>query len=178
MAVPERTRRGDTAGAGELAGRLRLAVGRLSRQLNQRAKGELTLSQWSALAATAKRGPMRLGELAAHEHVSAPVLTKVVADLESTGLVVRETDPVDARASLLSATAAGEQRLAELRAVYADLVTDLLTDLTGKQRDALATALPVLEDLADRLACHGDRAGAGVPSSGRAGQDDEREVME
>lgn len=143
----------------ELAGRLRLAVGRLSRRLNRQAKGELTLSQWSALATTSKRGPVRLGELAACEHVAAPVLTKLVAELEIAGLVARQADPDDARASLLEVTPAGEQRLAELRAVYAGLVTELLTDLTGKQREALATAVPVLEELADRLAHRDDRAG-------------------
>lgn len=164
MRVPQQN--GDAVSIeAELAGRLRLAVGRLSKRLNQQAKGELTLSQWSALATTARNGPLRLGELACIEHVSAPVLTKVVADLEAAGLVDRRADPCDARAHLLAVTAAGQQRLTQLRATYAGLVTDLLTGLADDQRDALAQAVPVLEELADRLTDQPGSQQQGRPTS-------------
>lgn len=144
----------------ELVQRFRLAVGRLSRRLNYQTKRELTLSQWSALATTARRGPMRLGALAAHENVSPSVLSRLVADLEAGGLVQRRADPEDARASLLTATAAGQRRLAAVRAASSELLEGLLAELSDRQRDALTNALPVLETLADRLARQAENASA------------------
>lgn len=147
----------------ELVERFGLVVGRLSRKLNQRAKGELTLSQWSALALTARCGPVRLGALAAQEEVSPPVLSRLVGGLETAGLVERKPDPADARASLLTATQLGTRRLADMRATYTSVLECLLAELSGGQRDALAAAMPVLEELVDRLAKQSGPAMSGPP---------------
>ncbi len=55
----------------------------------------------------------RLGELAQGLQVSAAVTSRAVDSLEAEGLVERRPDPHDARAALISITAAGRTRLGE-----------------------------------------------------------------
>lgn len=148
----------------ELAVRLRLVVGRLSRLLSHGAKGELTMSQSSALNSVGCVGPLRLGDLAAHEHVAAPTLSRVVAVLEEQGLVERRPDPGDARAGLLSLTETGERRLRRLREDSTSLLARAVDGLEWAARDRLAGALPGLEVLVERLA----RADPGMVSTEEA----------
>jgi DNA-binding MarR family transcriptional regulator len=137
--------------ASRLAARFRLAIGRLHRQLNQHLTHNLTLSQLSALASIERHGPIRIGDLATHERVAAATLSRIVANMEAQGLIARHPDPEDARACRLLLTPAGATELAKLRCAHTRLLGELLTELTPDQADALATALPVLEILVERL---------------------------
>ena len=55
----------------ELAGRLRLAITRLARQLRQTSDSDLSPTQGSVLATVGKSGPLTLGELAELERAKA-----------------------------------------------------------------------------------------------------------
>ena len=81
----------------ELAGRLRLAVTRLARQLRQTSDSDLSPTQASVLATVGGSGPLTLGELAELERVASPTITKVIALLHEKGLVDKITDPADRR---------------------------------------------------------------------------------
>jgi DNA-binding MarR family transcriptional regulator len=131
----------------ELAARLRVAVGRLQRQLRRRAVGDLTLSQISALVSLEQHGPMRAGDLAARESVSAPTMTRILAVLEERGFVAREVDPSDRRASSVALTEPGEQMLATLRQERTAFLADRLSQLDDGERRRLADAVEVLEQL-------------------------------
>ena len=89
MTAPAR----DAVTHAETAARLRVAIARLARQLRQHSPGGLTPSQWSALATVEQFGPLRIGDLAEREGVTAPTATRVVASLEEAGLLSRATDP-------------------------------------------------------------------------------------
>ena len=89
MPVPDET--------AELAGRLRLAVTRLARQLRQTSDSDLSPTQSAVLATLANHGRVTLGELAALERVASPTITKVTGILQERGLVVKIPDPVDRR---------------------------------------------------------------------------------
>ena len=81
-----------------LAHDLRLAVMRLSRRLrNQRVDTSVTLTHLAALSTLKRHGPMSPGELAAHERVQPPSMTRVVVALEGMGLVTRTPHPTDGR---------------------------------------------------------------------------------
>src|SRR5438270_13456132 len=81
-----------------LAHDLRLSVMRLSRRLrNQRVDRSVTLTHLSALSSLQRHGPMSPGELAAHERVQPPSMTRVVVALEGMGLVSRTPLPTDGR---------------------------------------------------------------------------------
>ncbi|HEX4655502.1 MAG TPA: MarR family transcriptional regulator [Mycobacteriales bacterium] len=131
----------------ETATRLRTAIARLNRRLRQQTVGELTLSQWSALVAVESAGRMRIGDLAAHEHVSAPTATRLVASLEIEGLLGRQVDDDDRRSALISLTDQGRQSLAELRRKRTEALAARLAGLSAADLDHLVRALPVLEQL-------------------------------
>lgn len=131
----------------EAAARLRTAIARLNRRLRQQTAGELTLSQWSALVAIETAGRMRIGDLAAYEHVSAPTATRLVASLEMEGLLRREVDDGDRRSALVSLAEPGRQALAELRRRRTEELAARLAALSPTDLDRLTSALPVLEQL-------------------------------
>lgn len=134
----------------ELADELRLTVGRLARRIRQQSTLGLTPSQYSALVSIDQCQPVRLGDLAAAEGVSAPTVTKVVNLLEVAGLVEREVDASDRRSSFVRLTAAGTATLSKIRTERTAFLRQRLDELSPAQRDLLVKALPVLADLAER----------------------------
>jgi DNA-binding MarR family transcriptional regulator len=132
-----------------LAADLRLAVGRLARKLRQVQLGGLSSSQVSALASVERLGPVRLGDLAAAEGVTGPTLTKIVAHLETIGLVTRAADEADRRAARITLTAEGRERLVRIRSDRDAFLEQRLGALGPDARATLAAALPVLRALAD-----------------------------
>ena len=132
----------------EAAARLRVAITRLQRQLRQQTVGDLTLSQWSALVTVEMHGPMRIGDLAEREGVSAPTATRLVASLEERGLLSRETDSTDRRSSYVSVTAAGVEQLDWARKVRTAKLAQRLATLDDDEIHRLLDVLPLLEALA------------------------------
>src|SRR5918999_4798805 len=91
----------------ELVSRLRMAVIRSARRMRQEAGTDLSPSLTSALATIERHGPLTPSELAELERITRPSATRIVARLESEGLVDRAADPADGRASLVSASRQG-----------------------------------------------------------------------
>src|SRR3954447_17282566 len=131
-----------------LAGSLRDAIGRLGRRMRaERAPADLSLGQWAALRTLDLHGPMTPSELAAHEKVQPPSVTKILGRLEEHGYVSRTPDPVDRRQVVVAASAGGRALLADDRRRKDKWVSQRLTTLDASERAALGAALPVLEKL-------------------------------
>jgi DNA-binding MarR family transcriptional regulator len=129
-----------------LAGELRLAVMRLARRLRrERADSSLTLSQLAALSTLEIHGEMTLRELADHERVRPPSMTKIVSALEELELVRRTPDPADGRQVLVSLTAAAHALLAQDRRRRDLWLAQRLRELTAEERDVLQAALPLID---------------------------------
>ncbi|HET6816272.1 MAG TPA: MarR family transcriptional regulator [Mycobacteriales bacterium] len=133
----------------DAAARLRVAVARLTRHLRQTAPGELSLSQWSALVTIETQGPVRIGDLAEREGVSAATATRLVASLEELGLVGRESDVTDRRSWRVSLTAAGRAKLEWARRRRTERLAQRLSTLSPDDVRRLLDALPVLESLVE-----------------------------
>jgi DNA-binding MarR family transcriptional regulator len=131
----------------EVAARLRLSATRLARRLRQEADAGLTPSQLSALAVVEREGPLTLGALADHEKVAPPSITKVVAKLESIGLVARAVDPGDRRFVRVAVTDAGRALLEASRQRKTAWLTGRIRELGPDAREQLAAALDVLDAL-------------------------------
>jgi DNA-binding MarR family transcriptional regulator len=131
----------------ELAARLRLVVGRLHRRIRIDGRESIPPLQLSALVTVEQHGPLRLSELARREAVTAPTMSRVLAALDEQGLVVRNPDPQDARGVLVTLSAEGADRLAEVRSHRTALVARRLARLDAAQRTQLEAALPALEAL-------------------------------
>jgi DNA-binding MarR family transcriptional regulator len=130
---------------GEAAARLRIAVARLARQLRQNSPGGLTLSQWSALVSVEENEPLRIGDLADYESVSAPTATRLVASLEDAGLLSRTTDPADRRTAYVALTEAGREKLEWAREVRTASLTHRLSEMPDDDVRRLIELLPLLE---------------------------------
>src|SRR5437667_3390038 len=90
-----------------LADRLHSAAIHLLRRLRREddASG-LSAPRLSALSVVVFGGPLPIGALAAAEQVRVPTMSRVVASLESDGLVRRVLDDADRRVVRVEATAA------------------------------------------------------------------------
>lgn len=134
------------------AARLRIAVARLSRRLRPTAAaGHLTATEVDVVIAAERRGPIRLSDLAAFAGLNPTMLSRLVPKLEQAGLIRRLSDDADRRVSRVEATAKGSEILDRVRSERNDLLSGLVSELDPSQRKALVGALPVLEELAERL---------------------------
>jgi DNA-binding MarR family transcriptional regulator len=105
-------------------------------------------AQLSALSVVVFGGPRTLGALAAIEHVRPPTMTRIVAGLESAGLVVREPVPGDRRAARIRPTARGTRLMARGREQRVAAVLALLAGLSAPERATLRDAAELLGRLA------------------------------
>lgn len=130
---------------------LRPPLLRLTRLIrNQRVDMSVTLTQISAMATLAKRGPMSAGELASCEKVQPPSMTKVLANLEERGLVLREQHPSDKRQAIISVTEAGRDLLESERKSRDAWLSKRLAQLSPDDRAKLHDVIPILDKLAEQ----------------------------
>jgi len=99
----------------------------------------------SALSVLVFAGPKRVGELARIEEVEPPTMTRLVDGLVRDGLAVRETDPDDARAVRVRATATGGRTLRRGRARRVETLRASLAGLSPAELAALGEGVEVLE---------------------------------
>ena len=137
-----------------LASALRISVTRLARRLRaERAAhglpvlSELSDTQMGALATLEVHGAMTPGELAEHEKVQPPSMTRVIAVLEQHGLVARSAHATDKRQVMLAATDAGRELVYQSRRVRTAWLAERLRELTSAERAKLRAAAPILEKL-------------------------------
>lgn len=132
-----------------LAHDVRIATMRLARRLRaERPDTSLSLTQLAALATVERHGPLTPGELAAHERVSPPSITKVIAGLEARGLVTRTAHPTDGRQALVAVSPAGTELLQADRRRREEWLARRLTGLDETDRRTLRAAASLLDRLA------------------------------
>jgi DNA-binding MarR family transcriptional regulator len=132
-----------------LAHELRLAVMRFSRRLrNQRVDTSVTLTHLAALSTLKRHGPMSPGELAAHERVQPPSMTRVVVALEGLGMVTRTPHPTDGRQVVIDLTPAAETLLGEEARAREAWLTGRLQQLSREEREVLREAAEIMDKLA------------------------------
>lgn len=143
-------------GPDDLAARLAFVVGSINRRLRPHADA-LTHVGVSALGTIARTGTVRPGDLARLEGIGAPSMTRLVADLEQRGLVLREDDPDDRRSTRVRLSAGGRQALETARADRATAVEALLANCTEADLETLERAATILEAALLRSAPTGPR---------------------
>ncbi len=122
---------------------------RLARRLRaERGDHGLTLTQLACLATLHRHGAMTPSDLAAHEKVQPPSMTRTVNGLAERGLVQRTPDPNDGRQVVVSLTDAGADLLATDRAQREQWLAQRLADLSADERETLARAAVILDRLA------------------------------
>ena len=136
-----------------LATAMRISISRLARRLRVERLGlggtETVLSdiQLAAVAALARHDSMTPGELAEHEKVQPPSMTRVIAVLEERGLVKREPHATDRRQVVLTVTDEGRDVVQRVRRRREAWLAQRLQELTPDERQILRAAAPILEKL-------------------------------
>lgn len=103
------------------------------------------------LLGVARRGPLRLSELAESEGLNPTMLSRVVAQMVQDGLLERSSDEGDRRAAWVKATAAGRRLAERMRRERTAAVNLALDGLSEGDRRRIEQALPALESLAEQL---------------------------
>ena len=136
-----------------LANALRISVSRLARRLRvERAapglgEPDLSETQLAALATLDRHGAMTPGELAEHEKVQPPSMTRVISALVDSQLVRREPHVSDRRQVVLTATDAGRDLVIRARRRREEWLARRLKELPPAERATLRAAAPILEKL-------------------------------
>lgn len=135
-----------------LATELRISISRLARRLRAEriSRGvatELSDTQLAALAALERHGAMTPGELAEHEKVQPPSMTRVIAALEERGLVTRAPHPTDGRQVMLTVTEQGRDLVQASRRLRDAWLAQRLRELSPEERATLRAAAPILQRL-------------------------------
>ncbi len=133
-----------------LSGRLRVAVVRLNRRLRAQSDSTVTLSQLSTLACLHKSGALAPRDLAAKEGVQPPSMTRMIASLESLGLVARRQHPTDGRQAIVELTAAGQDHIEQERSARERWLDLRLAEMTDDERDTLSRAAEIIDRMAER----------------------------
>jgi DNA-binding MarR family transcriptional regulator len=136
-----------------LATALRISVSRLARRLRverlmpELAEPALSDTQLAALATLERHGAMSPGDLAEHEKVQPPSMTRVIAALVDWELVTRAPHPTDRRQVVLTVTPAGRSLVQKVRRRKEAWLARRLAELSPQERATLREAAPILEKL-------------------------------
>lgn len=146
MPTLEKAVRSDTA----LASELRTSVMRLRRRLatERHPDNELGMPAMAVLGALHTHGAMSLGELASHERVQPPSMTRTVNCLEEGGYVARRPHESDGRQVVVTIEDKGRETVEADRARRDAWLARRLRDLSADERAALRRAAPILERIA------------------------------
>ena len=105
----------------------------LQRTLAEEVHPDLEPAQYALLNHVEEMSPVRMADLVAVLEVDKGPVSRSCARLEELGLLKRSADKQDARATLLSLTAAGKRKLAAARKKRNKWIGDLLSDWSPNQ---------------------------------------------
>lgn len=133
----------------DLASDLRVACQRISRRVRFESSSELAPHLVSALA-NLRHGPLKPGELAEVERISAPSMTRTINCLVDRGLVSSEDNPSDGRSKVLTLTADGAAVLERTARARDDWMFRQLQGLSAEEIAMLEGATAVLNRVVGR----------------------------
>ncbi|MCD6664392.1 MAG: MarR family transcriptional regulator [Comamonas sp.] len=135
-------------GPGSAAELLDVVV-RLNRWVTHHSDWPLPLAQVRVLSQIDEWGQARTSDLARVEHCSQPTMTTRVQRLQARGWVARASDPLDARATMLTLTEEGRAVLADARATRARVLEALMAHMNAPERERVQAATRTLSALLD-----------------------------
>ena len=133
-----------------VAAEIRRGVTRLARRMRlQRPPGGLTGNELGVLSHLRTHGPSSPGDIAAAEHQQPQSLTRVLAGLETAGLIQRSTNAKDRRGSILDLTEPGRTALVEDMAHRDAWLFAALAERSEVEIELLRLAAALMNQLAD-----------------------------
>jgi DNA-binding MarR family transcriptional regulator len=133
-----------------LASQLRVSVMRLARRLRNERNPDnpLGVGSISVLGLLLRHGESTVGQLAAHERVQPPSMTRTVSWLVEEGYAVRRPSETDGRSTLVEISDKGRNILLADRRRRDAWLARQLKDLSPEERELLRGIVPLIEKLA------------------------------
>ena len=128
----------------ELADLVEQLVGELWWRVNSELPSELSRTAASILKNLREQGPQRVTTLAAKEQVAQPTMSVIIKRLGARGLVEREVDSDDRRATLVAITPRGLDTLNQRAQLRSGWFAKRLAHLSSEDRRAVAEAVEKL----------------------------------
>lgn len=154
MNVADATLQSPPGAAQDLPGRLGVAAQMLAHAGKLGGgRGDLTPTRLTALAVMASAGPMRMGSLASRLGVQVSTMSRIVDIMVTSGWAERMPDEADARACVIGITESGAALIDRVRQDNATRLAGCVARLEPCDAAVLRAALPVLESLAQQVAC-------------------------
>ena len=135
----------------ELASRLRVVLGALSRKIRERARIDgLSNPQKTLLLRLESEGPSTVSALARAEGVQPQSVGQTVAGLRAAGLIEATPDPSDRRKTLLKLTRTARRRALLTRAAHEDWLFMILESrFSPQEREQLRDVISLLHRLVE-----------------------------
>jgi DNA-binding MarR family transcriptional regulator len=114
-------------------------------QVAERSGSDLPAASIVLLEHLEAAGVQRVSRIARYQKIGVPALTPRIKDLEAAGVISRDVDPVDGRASLISLTESGRATLARIREARCGILAEALADMDP---EAMVTAADALTRIA------------------------------
>lgn len=142
----------------QLAAELRVALMRSVRRIRfERSSDVITDGQYSVLAFVDREGPRTPRELAEHEHVQPPTMSRTLNALVESGYLTRTGHPDDGRQVLMAITPEGTREVQETRRRRDAWLARQLGGLSDAERRVLTEAAEILNRVVARVP---DRGGS------------------
>ncbi|WP_225094673.1 MarR family winged helix-turn-helix transcriptional regulator [Streptomyces sp. CoH27] len=132
------------------------AVTRLRRALRSSIRTDypwetLPMAQVELLQVLGEHSPARVSDLAARRRLAPSTVSGLIGQMIGAGLVTRDVDAADRRASVVALTDAGREKLAAWTTAHERRIDAALAALDDGARAAIKDALPALFQLAEHL---------------------------
>ncbi|WP_329468445.1 MarR family winged helix-turn-helix transcriptional regulator [Streptomyces sp. NBC_01431] len=151
-ALPAPARGDDASDARQLTE----AVTRLRRALRASIRTDypwetLPMAQVELLQVLAEHSPVRVSDLAARQRLATSTVSGLIGQMITNGLVTRDVDPNDRRASVVALTDAGHTQLTAWTNAHERRLDVALDTLDETDRATVRAALPALLRIATQL---------------------------
>jgi DNA-binding MarR family transcriptional regulator len=150
------------------ASHVRSSVTRLHRAMRRESEVDLSPTLMVALATIETHAPMTAGDMASHEQVRKPTVTRILSALTERGLVERTADPLDGRVAWIQLTPEGRRLLHRVRRRRDEFLASRMRALSPGELASLERAAAILDRLAERPAEARKQRG-GSPHAGALG---------
>jgi DNA-binding MarR family transcriptional regulator len=127
---------------------------RLTNRLNQRLQARLRSqgikpSRWRVMSVLRSRGTLTIGKIADHTLMEQPTVSRVITQLEKEGLATRRISAGDSRATEVSLTLAGVEKLDAIVVTAYHHQQEALGGLSSSELDTLRAILGRIEQNID-----------------------------
>jgi DNA-binding MarR family transcriptional regulator len=130
-----------------LPARLTVLSNRLTRQVARLygARFKLSAPEWRTIAVLGQQGALSANAVVAQTAMDKVRVSRAVSKLLNSGLITRDTDPIDRRRAILKLTNSGQETYRQIIPLVQEVESEIMAALSGTELDGLEHALTQIE---------------------------------